>query len=87
MARDNPAYLGRRQQHLSFEASTSLRLPQEPGVAAGIAAFQNGQHWCFLGARRAGEAVQVFLEKQSGATATANCGCYVEASQPRLTSS
>lgn len=64
----NPAYLGRRQQHLTFDASTSLRLPEEPGVAAGVAAFQNGQHWYFLGARRSGEAVQVFLEKKSGAT-------------------
>jgi alpha-N-arabinofuranosidase len=66
----NPAYLGRRQQHLTFEASTSLRLPQQPGVAAGIAAFQNGQHWYFLGARRVGESVQIFLEKQSGTTVT-----------------
>jgi alpha-N-arabinofuranosidase len=62
----NPAYLGRRQQHLTFEASTSLRLPKQPGVAAGIAAFQNGQHWYFLGARRAGAAVQVFLERRNG---------------------
>lgn len=64
----NPAYLGRRQQHLTFDASTSLRLPKEPGVAAGIAAFQNGQHWYFLGARREGEVVQVFLEKKHGAS-------------------
>lgn len=64
----HPAYLGRRQQHLTFDASTSLRLPKEPGVAAGIAAFQNGKHWYFLGARRSGESVQVFLEKKSGAT-------------------
>lgn len=65
---NNPAYLGRRQQHLAFDASTSLRLPKEPGVAAGLAAFQNGQHWYFLGARRSGESVQVFLEKKSGTT-------------------
>lgn len=64
----NPAYLGRRQQHLTFDASTSLRLPGEPGVAAGLAAFQNGQHWYFLGARRVGETVQIFLEKKDGAT-------------------
>ncbi len=64
----NPAYLGRRQQHLTFDASTVLRLPKEPGVAAGIAAFQNGQHWYFLGARRTGDAVQVFLEKKNGET-------------------
>jgi alpha-N-arabinofuranosidase len=66
--KSNPAYLGRRQQHLTFDASTSLRLPKEPGVAAGIAAIQNGQHWYFLGARRDGESVQVFLEKKNGAT-------------------
>lgn len=64
----NPAYLGRRQQHIAFDASTSLQLPKEPGVAAGLAAIQNGQHWYFFGARRSGEAVQVFLEKKSGAT-------------------
>lgn len=64
----HPAYLGRRQQHLTFDASISLRLPKEPGVAAGIAAFQNAKHWYFLGVRRSGESVQVFLEKKSGAT-------------------
>ncbi|WP_407700563.1 glycoside hydrolase family 43 protein [Steroidobacter gossypii] len=64
----NPAYLGRRQQHLAFEASTALRLPEQPGVAAGIAAFQNSDYWYFLGARRVGESVQIFLEKKSGAT-------------------
>ncbi len=79
MASGNPAYLGRRQQHLTFDASTSLRLPKEPGVAAGIAAFQNGQHWYFLGARRDGESVQVFLEKKNGATVTANGGGHAEA--------
>lgn len=66
----NPAYLARRQQHLTFDASTSLRLPKEPGVAAGIAAFQNGQHWYFLGARSEGESVQVFLEKKRGTSVT-----------------
>lgn len=64
----NPAYLGRRQQHLAFEASTSLRLPEEAGVAAGIAAFQGDDHWYFLGARRTGGALQIFVEKKSGAT-------------------
>lgn len=64
----NPAYLGRRQQHLGFETSTALRLPKQPGVAAGIAAFQNSEYWYFLGARRVGESVQIFLEKKSGAT-------------------
>lgn len=64
----NPAYLARRQQHLAFEASTSLRLPDDGGVAAGIAAFQGDDHWYFLGARRAGDSVQIFVEKKSGET-------------------
>ncbi|MDY6945805.1 MAG: glycoside hydrolase family 43 protein [Pseudomonadota bacterium] len=62
----NPAYLARRQQHLVFEASTALR-PPEQGVAAGIAAFQGDNHWYFLGVRRAGGSLQVFLEKKNGA--------------------
>ncbi|HEY0687149.1 MAG TPA: glycoside hydrolase family 43 protein [Steroidobacter sp.] len=64
----NPAYLGRRQQHLAFEASTAVRLPKETGVAAGIAAFQNSGYWYFLGARRAGESLQIFLEKKTDKT-------------------
>lgn len=68
-SKSNPAYLARRQQHLSFDASTALRLPAQGGVAAGIAAFQGDDHWYFFGARRAGESVQIFLEKKSGATA------------------
>ncbi len=64
----NLAYLARRQQHLAFEASTSLRLPEQGGVAAGIAAFQGDDHWYFLAARRVGDSLQIFLEKKSGAT-------------------
>jgi xylan 1,4-beta-xylosidase len=64
----NPAYFGRRQQHLAFEASTALRLPQQGGVVAGIAAFQGDNHWYFLGARRAGNSLEIFLEKKNGAT-------------------
>lgn len=62
----NPTYLGRRQQHLAFEASTSLRLPERAGVAAGIAAFQGDDHWYFFGVRRAGASWQIFVEKKSG---------------------
>ena len=67
-SKGNPAYLARRQQHLTFEASTALRLPEQPGVAAGIAAFQGDDHWYFLGARRAADGLRIFLEKKSGAT-------------------
>lgn len=59
----NPAFLARRQQHTTFEASTVLQVPTEAGIEAGIAAFQNETHWYFLGVRREGRRVELFLEK------------------------
>ena len=49
----NPAFLGRRQQHLRFEASTAMT-PPASGVAAGLAAFQSEAYWYFLGVRDLG---------------------------------
>ncbi|WP_312315846.1 glycoside hydrolase family 43 protein [Stenotrophomonas sp.] len=67
----NPSFLGRRQQHLRFAASTELVLP-DPGVAAGVAAFQSENAWYFLGVRRTGgDRVAVFLEgRDDGRTST-----------------
>ena len=70
----NMSFLARRQQHLSFDASTELEIPAAPGVSAGMAAFQNENYWYFLGIRRrpvAGEGpptfrVELFLEKRAG---------------------
>jgi alpha-N-arabinofuranosidase len=56
----NPSFLARRQQHMSFDAATELEIPRQPGVAAGLAAFQGEGYWYFLGVRRN----EVFLEKQ-----------------------
>jgi xylan 1,4-beta-xylosidase len=61
----NPAFLARRQQHAKFEASTALQVPAEAGTEAGIAAFQNETHWYFLGVRRKGKGIELFLEKSS----------------------
>jgi alpha-N-arabinofuranosidase len=63
----NPTYLGRRQQHIAFEASTALRLPRSKRISGGLVAFQSQKHWYFLGCRRAGGSLLVFLEKKSGA--------------------
>ena len=63
---ENPAFYARRQQHMTFEASTAMELPGD-GVAAGLAAFQGDTHWYFLGVRRdGGQGVEVFLEKKAG---------------------
>jgi alpha-N-arabinofuranosidase len=66
----NPSFLARRQQHIAFDASTSLQLPASGHVAAGLAAFQNENYWYFLGARRAADGVQVFLERRDGKSTT-----------------
>jgi xylan 1,4-beta-xylosidase len=62
----NPSFLGRRQQHLSFEASTAFAPPSNAGIASGMAAFQSESYWYFLGTRRSGDALQVFLDKRDG---------------------
>lgn len=66
----NPSFLARRQQHLAFEASTSLTVPTEAGTEAGIAAFQNERYWYFLGVRRRGAGLQVFLQRSSAGEAS-----------------
>jgi beta-glucosidase len=66
----NPSFLARRQQHLSFDATTQLEPPAE-GVDAGLATLQSEQYWFFLGARRSGRQLTVFLERRrAGAVAT-----------------
>jgi xylan 1,4-beta-xylosidase len=62
----NPSFLGRRQQHIRFEASTALTVPTDPGTEAGLAAFQNEKHWYFLGVRRTGQGMELFLRKNGG---------------------
>ncbi|AMJ58542.1 MULTISPECIES: glycoside hydrolase family 43 protein [Stenotrophomonas] len=62
----NPAFLGRRLQHLRFEASTEMSRPAA-GVAAGLAAFQSEAYWYFLGVRNlGGDRIAVFLEGRDG---------------------
>ncbi|MEP7246699.1 MAG: glycoside hydrolase family 43 protein [Gammaproteobacteria bacterium] len=62
----NPSFLARRQQHVSFDASSAFELSRSGRAAAGIAAFQNENYWYFLGMRRRDRSVQVFLERRSG---------------------
>ena len=62
----NPSFLARRQQHQAFDATTSFDVPPTAGVAAGIAAFQSERFWYFFGARRAGDRLELFIEKKGG---------------------
>ncbi len=70
----NMSFLARRQQHQNFDASTQFTPPAAPGVAAGIAVYQNEENWYFLGSRRTADGLQLFLERRAGARFTVTGG-------------
>ena len=65
-AQRNPSFYARRQAHRHFEASTQLVPPREGHVAAGLAVYQNGRYWYFMGVRRKGGSLELFLERHAG---------------------
>jgi Beta xylosidase C-terminal Concanavalin A-like domain/Malectin domain len=62
----NPSYLALRVQHSHFKASTSVEVPTESGVSAGLAFFQNDRHHYFLAVSREGDGMVVYLERAAG---------------------
>jgi len=60
---DQPVYLARRQQHSSFQASTSLILPSSKYISAGIVALQNGRYHYYFAAKKLVKGYQLFLEQ------------------------
>lgn len=65
-SRAEPSFIGRRQQNATFTATTSLEVPAASGFSAGLVAFQNETHYFYLGVRRRGADVEVFLERTDG---------------------
>ncbi|MFD0989252.1 glycoside hydrolase family 43 protein [Mariniflexile jejuense] len=66
----NYSFIGRRQQHLQFEASTKLTFnPTDTFQAAGLVAFQNESHYIFIGKRlnKHGK-IEVFVELTNSTT-------------------
>lgn len=66
--RVNPSFIGKRQQHLNFSASTAVKhqLP-DTSATAGMIAFQNEQHYLLVGMKKTGDQqVAVYVEKASG---------------------
>ena len=59
---EQSAFLGKRQQHMQFSASTQLE-GVEPGTTAGLVVFQNRRYHYFLGVEQTGTQRTVFLEK------------------------
>lgn len=63
----NPAFVVRRQQHMNAEAETLLRFnPLHPADIAGIAAFQNDEHFYALSVGRDGPHVTLRLHRRAG---------------------
>ncbi len=62
---EDPSFLGRRQQHASYTARTTLRVDgKTPNSDAGLAVFQDETHHVFAGVRiRQGAAREVFVER------------------------
>jgi alpha-N-arabinofuranosidase len=83
-ARQNASFLARRQQHLHFDASTQLSAPASAGVASGLAAWQSEDYWYFLGTRRVGKALQVFVERHAGPALQAAAQVALEEAPPTL---
>lgn len=61
----NFSFIGRRQQHLKFEASTKLEYtPTDTLQTAGLVAFQNEKHYLLVGKRlNANHKQEVYLER------------------------
>lgn len=60
-----PAYIGRRQQHMHFDARTTLKLPDEEGISAGIAAFQSHEANYYFAIQRQADKYTLFVEQTS----------------------
>jgi len=63
--RGNPSFLARRVQHAHFSAETALAVPAEPGVSAGLAAFQGEKFHYFVAVKREGEGVTAYVERHN----------------------
>lgn len=60
-----PAFLGRRQQHLGFEAELRVATPESTEISAGLVAFQNEDHWYYLSLRRTDAGRRLQLQKRA----------------------
>ncbi|MDO6718658.1 endo-1,4-beta-xylanase [Psychrosphaera sp. 1_MG-2023] len=59
-----PVFLSRRQQHMTYQVTTGLALPQSTDISAGLVAFQNEFYHYYLGVKKIGDGkFQLFLER------------------------
>lgn len=58
-----PRFVGRRQQHMTYQSSTALQLPAFEHVSAGMVAFQNAKYHYYLGVKKSDAGYEVFVEQ------------------------
>lgn len=63
---EQPAFLGRRQQHAYFDASTEMSIPED-NSSAGLVAFQNENHHYYFGVKTLNRQSTLFIEQAKGA--------------------
>jgi xylan 1,4-beta-xylosidase len=63
---EQPAFLGRRQQHMHFDAATEMAVPSEKS-SAGLVVFQNDQHNYYFGVKNQNQQLTLFIEQANGA--------------------
>ena len=60
-----PAFIGRRQQHMHFDATAKMQLPTTENISAGVSAFQNEAAHYYFGAKLKGKKYHFFVEQVS----------------------
>ncbi|MRW92064.1 family 43 glycosylhydrolase [Duganella sp. FT80W] len=63
---DQLSFIGRRQQHFNFEASTQLEFEPRAGQQAGLTVYKDGKHHYALSVQRDGDKRVVVLSYQLG---------------------
>jgi len=65
-----PSFIGRRQQHMRFDANTKLQLPKSEHISAGIAIFQNEKANYYFAVKKMATQYQLFVEQTNKAAPT-----------------
>lgn len=63
---ENVSFIGRRQQHMTFTASTSLELPVNEQLSAGLVALQNEQFYYYFALQKQANHYRLFLHQVKG---------------------
>ncbi|MDP5029101.1 glycoside hydrolase family 43 protein [Paraglaciecola sp.] len=64
------SFVGRRQQHMTFDASTSVVLPQNEQLSGGMVAFQNEKFYYYFALQKQGTHYHLFVQQVNNGQST-----------------